>query len=315
MNIGLQARIEKILVSIRNEGFTGYVKRLYDYGEWRRQCVSFMLAPFLRSRARVHIHGRELSLSKRWPGLTEELVLSGVHEPCASKIYLTKLRAGQTVIDIGSNIGYYVALADTVLQGTGEIHAFEPDPELVDILRSNCQRLTTKTTVNEAAVSSTSGQISFYRSSVSNWGAIVANEKLAQKEEIKVSSVTVDEYCAARSIEPDVIRMDVEGAEVETLRGARSSLARQPLLFMELHIAFLSRDDLEGVCTILRGSGYRWVTWVERYYDSPWSSKKAKRNAVKQGPFELFYETAASRRYPVLGVFCEGTQPTVAPAC
>jgi FkbM family methyltransferase len=298
-----QQRLVKIYYSIKREGLWGYLNRLYDYGEWRRRFVSFFLTPFLRDRVSVNVYGRELVLSRRWKGLTEELVLAGLHEPCASQLYVNKLSPGQIVLDIGANVGYYIALADSVLQGDGEIHAFEPDPELNEILVSNSRRMYTRVITSNGAVSDADGEVTFYRSSVSNWGSIRHNERLAQTDTIKVPAITIDTYCMIHKIVPNVIRMDIEGGEIEAFRGGVSSLKATPLLFVELHIAFLKEGELAEMLELLWTSGYRHFEWVDRYYDSPWSSKRARSRAVQKGPYGKLYETVMSRRYPVLSLF------------
>jgi hypothetical protein len=71
---------------------------------------------------------------------------------------------------------------------------------------------------------------------------------------VDVPAVTIDEFCGALHLAPDVIKIDVEGAELDALRGARQTIARcgpSLALFVELHpsvwpLAGVSRADVEA---------------------------------------------------------------------
>jgi hypothetical protein len=52
--------------------------------------------------------GQAICLPKRKGGLVEELILYGIHEPVASEIYLSFLKQGMKILEIGTNLGYYL---------------------------------------------------------------------------------------------------------------------------------------------------------------------------------------------------------------
>ena len=63
-----------------------------------------------------------------------------VWEPFESSVFLGLLRAGDFVVDIGANIGWYSVLAARIVGATGRVWSYEPDPENYDILNRNVNR-------------------------------------------------------------------------------------------------------------------------------------------------------------------------------
>ncbi|GAB6079359.1 FkbM family methyltransferase [Hydrogenophilus hirschii] len=294
-------RFRKIQKSIRSEGLIAYLLRLYQFGEWRR--FLYLGTRFFRNRTTAPMFGYSLKLSARWEGLTEELVLMGVHEPIATETYKTLISPGKTIIDVGSNIGYYMALADSIMNGNGQIHGFEPDPELYLLLDENTRQFKTKTKINNLAVCDKQGQILFYTSEASNWGSILQHSALKQQQAINVKCTDIDTYCATAKINPDVIRMDIEGGELYALRGAKKTLLSKPMLFIELHIFMFENEQLEEIIDILSKPNYSMATWTNRYYDTPWSSRASRAGALYRGNPSCLFRAIKERDFAVMGIF------------
>lgn len=62
------------------------------------------------------------------------LVVTGNYERFETELFLSLIRPGMVVLDVGSNIGYYALLAAQALKGSGAVLAFEPDPRLFALL-------------------------------------------------------------------------------------------------------------------------------------------------------------------------------------
>ena len=76
-------------------------------------------------------------------------------------------------------------------------------------------------------------------------------------------AITVDSFCATANVLPDVIKMDVEGAELDALLGARETIRRCcPKLLIELH-HFDGNSAAHPVPGLLQGYGYE-VRWIEK---------------------------------------------------
>jgi FkbM family methyltransferase len=169
---------------------------------------------------------------------------------CAA--FKSSVRDGATVMDIGANVGAYTLLFATWAGSSGRIFAFEPSVAS----RSGLERhldlngLSERVSVRAEAVAGTTGMVSF-----KDTGSNGDNRMLAEAhgDSRVVPSVSVDDFCATHGLAPDVIKIDVEGAELAVLRGARQTIAARGgrlALFVELHPSVwpslgYSRSDLE----------------------------------------------------------------------
>jgi FkbM family methyltransferase len=146
------------------------------------------------------------------------------------------VRPGAIVLDVGANVGAYTLLFAQWVRPAGRVFAFEPAPET----RAGLERhlamngVADRVEVVEAAVAGTEALVPFAIDAFG--GASSLHIPPETKSLITVRSVTIDGFCAARRITPDVVKIDVEGAEVEALKGGRRVLSRDEThVFVELH--------------------------------------------------------------------------------
>jgi FkbM family methyltransferase len=159
----------------------------------------------------VTIAGYKLILPSMRSGIVKELQLFGIHEPMATKFYTKLLQPGDVIIDVGTNLGYYLAVASKCIGSNGIIYGFEPDPHLYRCAQENAKLLPSIIFLLNVAVSDRSGSINFYRSFIPNYGSVLYSKELKPRETIRVNTISLDEFCKSRKIIPDVIRMDIEG--------------------------------------------------------------------------------------------------------
>lgn len=298
----ISKRFEKILESIRTEGLCGYLKRLYDLGEYRHQFKKILLKNKIKTR-KISLWGYPLSLPTRGAGIKEELVLFGTHEPFATQLYQKYLHPNDIIFDIGTNIGYYFIAADKALDGKCIIHGFEPDPELFSLGVENSTHCKGHVIMNQMAVSEKEGYVAFFRSEVSNWGTLLPREDMHLTEQIDVPATTVDSYCTEHRIKPNVMRMDVEGSEILVLRGATETLKSVRLLYIELHCVILGEESLNEIFGILHEAGFNHAVWLNRYYDWPWSKRAAQEKSLRKGNLTDLKDFSLSRKYGVVNAF------------
>ena len=156
---------------------------------------------------------------------------------------------GMKVFDIGANAGFYTLAFARLVGQTGHVWAFEPYPENVQNLRRHIVlNGLSNVTVVQAAVSESSG-VSGFAPTESN-----AMGRLSEGGNYLVPTVALDDICAALcSGYPNLIKLDVEGAEGRVLRGAKETLSRgRPIVFLALH----GRDQARECLQILRGHDY-----------------------------------------------------------
>lgn len=143
-----------------------------------------------------------------------------------------EIKPGSTVYDIGANVGYFSLLASILVGESGKVFAFEPLPRNVEFLRKHISiNKLSNIEVIEAAVSSQSGEAFF------DLGASTAMGHLSDSGGLEIQMVSLDDMVSAGEIKPpDYIKLDVEGAEYDALRGAEAVIDKfQPVLFLDTH--------------------------------------------------------------------------------
>lgn len=151
---------------------------------------------------------------------------------------------GATVFDVGANLGAYTLLFAQWVGPAGKVVAFEPAPAAATGLRRlvALNDVSDRVQIVEAAVSRAVGTARFASQGSSGANALVDAGQGAGGV-ISVPTTSLDAFCEAHDLRPDVIKIDVEGEELEVLRGARRTLSRPSVqAFIELHpAAWVSR--------------------------------------------------------------------------
>ncbi len=147
------------------------------------------------------------------------------------------IRPGAVAFDVGANIGAYTLLFAHLVGPTGRVIAFEPSPRSIGGLREHLRLNDTAARVEvvDAAVSGAVGTAAFDCAGASGANALVPGVA-AGAATITVKTTTLDDFCERRGVYPSVIKIDVEGAELDVLRGGRRTLARPGIaVFVEFH--------------------------------------------------------------------------------
>jgi FkbM family methyltransferase len=150
------------------------------------------------------------------------------------------VRPGAVVLDVGANVGSYTLLFAIWVGPTGRVFAFEPAPEARAGLRRHValNGLTGRVEIMATAASSTPGFARFRADGASGANAIALDGDGPAPTSIDVDTTSIDAFCDHHQLSPDVIKIDVEGAELDVLKGARDVLARRGVkAFVEFHPA------------------------------------------------------------------------------
>ena len=186
----------------------------------------------------------------------EERYLSGYPEPGVQEEILNRLRPGGCFYDVGAHIGFYSLLAGRLVGKGGRVVAFEPDPANAALLQENITRNNLgQIEVVPVALWSHGGVVAFRRSASehsgvsSRRGAVVsANGQAPSDGIIEVQALTLDAFAENHPL-PTMVKLDVEGAEAEVLRGAQRVISQtKPVLLFEVHhqqAATLLEDQLQ----------------------------------------------------------------------
>jgi FkbM family methyltransferase len=172
------------------------------------------------------------------PGTSNASYLLGTSEPAVQQVLQELLRPGMVFYDIGANVGFLSVIASRLVGPSGGVVAFEPLEANVHQIEHNARLNLAAITVIPAALSNEDGAHDFVVSG-STVGQLAGfqDRDLAAIETRTVSVQRLDTICAElKHSSPDLIKIDVEGAEVSVLEGGRATLElKRPILMIELH--------------------------------------------------------------------------------
>lgn len=167
------------------------------------------------------------------------------------QIYAFEARnARPRIIDGGANIGLSI-LYFKQLYPASHIVAFEPDPQLFSLLRSNVHRISaTEVELVNAALWMENGNLPFMVEGADG-GRIAGVQDTAT---LSVPTVRLREYLGDRV---DLLKLDIEGAETEVLLDCGEALHQVDRLYVEYHSFTDQRQTLPDLLEVLRSAGFR----------------------------------------------------------
>ena len=171
----------------------------------------------------------------------------GTYELVKQRLFVAELHRGTVVFDIGAHVGFYTLLAASIVGTSGKVVAFEPLEFNVAKLRRNIALNHMSADVIECAVADRDGEARFKRGVDSYTGGL-------HEVGVSVAVVTLDALRAAGTLpDPDVMKIDVEGAEALVLKGASNTIATsRPTIFLATHGFTVRNECLQ----LLDGYGY-----------------------------------------------------------
>lgn len=144
---------------------------------------------------------------------------------------------GQTVLDIGANRGIYSYYLSRQTGPNGKVFSFEAQPELGEHLEKlKADFKLDNVTIVPCGLSSKPGVLTLHRSKVGSGHASFQGEAGEGETELQIETITVDGFLADKDVgRITFVKCDVEGHEVEVLRGAEETLRKhQPTVLMEM---------------------------------------------------------------------------------
>jgi FkbM family methyltransferase len=176
----------------------------------------------------------------------------------------TYLREGMVFVDVGANIGSHAINAARLVGRTGSVFAFEADPDTYQLLADNIKSNSLRNIVlKQTCVSDHVGTLSFYKHKDSAKSSIVdRGEKLS----VTLPSDPLDNLVPADT-KIDILKVDVEGAELSVLRGGRTVFTdqrRPSVVIIEVFDVRDNTDKSEGIREVLEGYGYKFYLFDGR---------------------------------------------------
>ena len=149
------------------------------------------------------------------------------YEPSTTRLILSKLKPGNTFVDIGANNGYFSLLASAVVGKQGHVFAFEPTPwTLVRLFKNVRSGYMSNIAVVPKALWSVAGTLPIYFSAQGDSMNSLIPKTLdilsTSEGQTTVETTTIDSCFPKEDIH--LMKIDAEGAEIEILKGARSAI-------------------------------------------------------------------------------------------
>lgn len=220
-----------------------HIQALREYYARRSPSIELLTRFDAGIRARVSL-SNHIEAQLFWQGFQEA-------DESAVELFKRLLPSDGVFVDIGANIGSFT-LVGAKYSPSGYTHAFEPSDFHRQRLSHNIElNGFHNITVNSVGLSDQSGEATLHipisQGGMTNTGAAslyieeVSSDLLKPE---KVQLIRLDDYIEQQSIQRlDLIKIDVEGAELPALRGGHKTIARfQPLVIMEMDLNNLDRS-------------------------------------------------------------------------
>lgn len=136
------------------------------------------------------------------------------------------LKPGDVVLDIGANIGYYAELIAQLVGEKGKVHCFEPDSTNFKHLQNRCRGVS-NLVLNHKAVGPKTEKLKIYTSKNLN-----VDHRTYEPEEyedvIEIEALSIDDYLKDKEQKVHLIKMDIQGFEMQAVQGMKNTLKTNP---------------------------------------------------------------------------------------
>jgi FkbM family methyltransferase len=175
---------------------------------------------------------------------------------------------GDVVIEVGGHIGYFSVLFARQVGDTGKVHVFEPGINNLPYLQQNVAKLS-QVVIHESVASSVDGFVDFWIEDLTgqnnsmietfegferNLAASGVTDRI-KRTQVSVKSIRLDSFVENEQLTRiDFVKIDVEGAEILVLEGARALIGKfRPNFMVEIN----SNVDVDKIEKIFDGLNYR----------------------------------------------------------
>jgi FkbM family methyltransferase len=163
----------------------------------------------------------------------------GIYEPEKRALIRQILKPGMTFLDVGANKGDFSLLAASLVGPEGRVIAIEPEARnCADLARNVALNHLANVSMHQLALSDIDGRAALYLGQKSGWHTLKAAQRRRDVGTVEVETERLDSLLEKLAIKHvDVAKIDVEGGEVEVIKGAQESIASSPeiVLLIDLH--------------------------------------------------------------------------------
>ena len=211
-------------------------------------------------------NGQIMYLDSKDNGLHKNIYVDGIREENALKYFLSSIKPSDNILDLGANIGFYVIQEAEIVNS---VIGIEPSQRNFAFLELNTLVNNLDNVKNyNLAISKTNGLINFFEAKAGNLSAINRMNESHEYTEIKATSLNGKKFLEDYKLKCNVLRMDVEGAELEVLLSFKDRLNDFDNIFLEVHENYL-KDKVHELFCLLEKNGFNelWYVPDEKSYD------------------------------------------------
>jgi FkbM family methyltransferase len=199
-----------------------------------------------------------------------------IYEWRDSPTIISLSKGARVILDIGGNVGQMALL---FTQYAKKVYTFEPIQSKAERLSENIKlnHLQDKIILSQIALSNFKGKIEFGLPQIGNGGtgSIVITEQ-SKNNTVEVDAITLDEFIEQNNISDiDLVKMDIEGAELFALQGMTSLLSGQnkPILILEMTIIMMKQAGYgtKELLSLLDSFGYQCYEFTKNGLKGPFS--------------------------------------------
>ena len=195
---------------------------------------------------------------------TWDLIQGKDPEKKVKEFFLENIKTGDTIIDVGANIGEFSLIAAEKVGPSGKIVAIEPLFETVTSLKENLELNGFQNfTILECAVGSKSSKMTLYKKNINATlgmlDPITGEDNMVKSTKINVE--TIDNIISSEKIDKvRMLKIDVEGYEYEVLLGCQDSFRQNKIdnILCEIHKKYLEKKGIKEniIYSFLKENGF-----------------------------------------------------------
>ena len=209
---------------------------------------AFLYNVLFSGKDTIEIQGSKMyvnpeGLPKSYIKTFEAYTVSTAWEELTTDMFKDAVNEGDVVLDLGANLGYFSLLASRLVGENGRVYSFEPEPYNYQLLCKNIEiNGYQNISAYQKAVSDTAGKLKLYLDD-SDTGAHSLYRPATEGDFIEVETVKLDDFLAGKRTPINVMKMDIEGAEMAAFRGMEEIIRANDNLkvFMEFYVSGIKR--------------------------------------------------------------------------
>lgn len=255
------------LVKLIKNTKLGYVIRKNSLLKFLVKSIyKIIMFPFTRNGINVNIGRmgfRRLDYNFAFSGYED----FGDRHNAGFKRWLECCKDKNDIFDIGAHIGLYTIPASSVIAADGIVYAFEPSETNRKYLKLHLKYNNINNVVIVPCLvgeESKKEQVFYENKNTDPMNSLHPKKNIGRYTKVHREQISLDDFHRKSGIKPDVIKIDVEGAECNVLKGAREVIAKYgPVIFLSVHPNQLtlfksSTGELKDIIKSLRYSVREW---------------------------------------------------------